>query len=330
LFVLSSIEIQRFRGIQEGKLSDLTPLVVLVGPNGSGKSTILEAMLVGASPLVVESLIQVIGRHEAGGSSPRWILWRAGQQEGGHITVSGGGIYRTVAISLDRTTSDDVVYLDIRMEFPGGAGQVRWNSRGTPRIVHSPIGFHSFNALREVELIEPFTTSPEKPLYKLYTRAAEHGRRDDALRIVQQVFRCTDMEILTENDAPILHLYPGSYPVPATLCGDGIVSLLRLGLELAASAGGLALLEEPETHQHPAAIRQSAKVILAGLHRGMQIVLSTHSLELIDGLLAEASDVDLARFSLYRVQLENGTLQWSRHAGAEARFARRQIEEDLR
>ena len=49
--VIQSIEIKGFRGIREGSLTDLTPLVVLVGPNGSGKSTVLEAMLIGASPL---------------------------------------------------------------------------------------------------------------------------------------------------------------------------------------------------------------------------------------------------------------------------------------
>ena len=79
--MIQSIEIKGFRGIREGSLADLTPLVVLVGPNGSGKSTVIEAMLIGASPLTGEALVQVMRRHEAGGSDPRWLLWRAGEAE---------------------------------------------------------------------------------------------------------------------------------------------------------------------------------------------------------------------------------------------------------
>ena len=36
--VIKSIEIENLRGIRQGKLEDLTPLVVLKGPNGCGKS----------------------------------------------------------------------------------------------------------------------------------------------------------------------------------------------------------------------------------------------------------------------------------------------------
>ena len=48
------------------------------------------------------------------------------------------------------------------------------------------------------------------------------------------------------------------------------------------------MLEEPEVHEHPAAMRQSARAILAAIRRDIQIILSTHSVELIDALLAEA------------------------------------------
>ena len=47
--VIRSLEIQNLRGIHDGKLDELTPLVVLVGPNGSGKSTVLDALFIGAN-----------------------------------------------------------------------------------------------------------------------------------------------------------------------------------------------------------------------------------------------------------------------------------------
>ena len=139
-----------------------------------------------------------------------------------------------------------------------------------------------------------------------------------------------DIEILTEEDTPVIHLVFEDHSVPAGLAGDGVRMVLRLALELAAVGGGLVLLEEPEVHQHPGAIRQSARAILAATRRGVQVVLTTHSLELIDALLGEASDEDLERAAVYRVQLESGVLKSHRLSGPDAALARTQIEDDLR
>jgi AAA15 family ATPase/GTPase len=83
-------------------------------------------------------------------------------------------------------------------------------------------------------------------------------------------------------------------------------------------------------HQHPGAIRQSARAILAAVRRQIQVILTTHSLELIDALLAESSDEDLAKLSLYRLQLQGGALKSSRLPGPDIAFARTTIEDDLR
>jgi len=165
----------------------------------------------------------------------------------------------------------------------------------------------------------------------LYTKAVQQGRRKEAIGIVSEVFPgVSNVEILTESGEPILHFVFADYSVPATLAGDGIQSLLRLSLELAASGGGVALLEEPEVHQHPGAIRRTARVILAAVRRQIQVVLTTHSLELIDALLAESSDKDLEQLSLYRLQLQDGVLKSSRLTGPDVAVSRREIEDDLR
>lgn len=46
--MLKSVEIERFRGIREGRVEGLAPVTIFVGPNGSGKSTLLEAIFCGA------------------------------------------------------------------------------------------------------------------------------------------------------------------------------------------------------------------------------------------------------------------------------------------
>ena len=83
-------------------------------------------------------------------------------------------------------------------------------------------------------------------------------------------------------------------------------------------------------HQHPGAIRQSARAIHAAVKRDIQVILTTHSLELIDALLAESSDKDLEQMSVYRLRLQDGVLRSSRLPGPEVAFARSQIQDDLR
>src|SRR5262249_41525954 len=196
---------------------------------------------------------------------------------------------------------------------------------------HQPSGYSPLEDVPEVHLVEAYPTGFQRALHDLYTKAVQQGRRKEALGIIADVFPgVSNVEILTEHGEPILHFVFADYSVPASLAGDGIQSLLRLNLELAASGGGVALLEEPEVHQHPGAIRQSARAILAAVRRQIQVMLTTHSLELIDALLAESSDQDLARLSLYRLQLQDGVLKSSRLPGPDIAFARTEIEDDLR
>ena len=331
--MIQSMEIKGFRGIREGSLADLTPLVVLVGPNGSGKSTVIEAMLVGASSLPGDALVQVIRRHEAGGSDPRWILWRGGESGPTEISVTAGMKRRNCYLELGRgLPSDQTVINYLLTDAPGGSyGQASIQARKRRYHGHSSLALPPLDGLREVHLVEGYVTAFQRPLFDLYTRTVQNGRKIEAMEILAKVVPgVANMEILTEGDAPILYLVYADTAVPASLSGDGVQSLVRLTLELAASGDGLALLEEPEVHQHPAAMRQSGRVILAAVRRGLQVVLTTHSLELIDALLAESTPQDLERLSLYSLVLQGGVLKFSRLPGPEVQFSRSQIEEDLR
>ena len=139
-----------------------------------------------------------------------------------------------------------------------------------------------------------------------------------------------DIEILTEGSEPVLYLVLEDRAVPVTLSGDGVHALVRIALELASRPNGVVLLEEPEVHQHPGAMRQTVRAIWAAVRRDIQVVLTTHSLEFIDILLAEATAGDIERISVYRLELEKGRLIAVRTPGSEVAFSRGEIEEDLR
>jgi hypothetical protein len=334
--VIRSVEIKGLRGIRTGSLTDLTRLVVLVGPNGSGKSTILDALLIGANPQPSEAIGQAVERREGLVAGARWLLWKGGADGPGEIIVRTDRWGRTCTFSFSihpkglstlfgRFRDQDADGKEV------GGGEINTHFRvGNPPYApeqrSSPL-----DGIPEVRFLDPRAAGLRTPLHQLYTRVVEQGIHKQAIASLKALIPgIEDVQILAEGDVPVVYLIFGGYAVPAALAGDGIRLLLHLTFELATRPGGLVLMEEPEAHMHPGAIRQCARAILAAVRRQVQVVLSTHSLELIDALLGESSDADLAQLSLYRLQLQQGSLKSSRLPGPEVAFARTQIGDDLR
>lgn len=308
---ITSIGIVGFRGIRNGELRDLAPLSILVGPNGCGKSTVLEAIEIGTSDNAKHAVNQCVERRD--NREIRWIVH--GKESRALITCKGGTDYEgIVAIEIDRDNAGSdlrKIHRDVR---PLAAG-------------HQPI------KPPQAVLVDTHVRHQSRPfhLQELYTEAVKQGRRNLAQALVCQVVSgATGIEILTEKNIPIINVVFDDHSVPLSLVGDAIQRVFRIALELASRSEGIVLLEEPEVFQHPGTLRQTARVILASVKRGIQVILSTHSLELIDAILDQASDEELDATCVYRLQLDRGELRTSRLTGADAKFSRQQIEDDLR
>jgi predicted ATPase len=331
--MITGVTIKGLRGIREGSLHDLTPLVVLVGPNGSGKSTILEAILIGAHRNPAEAVGEAVNRRDAFISPANSLLWKWGREGSGEVEiVEEGGTSRRYVL-----TANNMRQISIGGKEQNTGGRVwenGWNvSFGNDgRLQGYGGGTAPGSEKRSVLFVSPYLKEPGRPLSELFSALVRQGLRGEATALLGNLVPgLQQVEILTEENQPVLYLVFSDRAVPATLAGDGIHLLLRLGLQLATFPGGIALMEEPETHMHPAAIRQCARAIVAAVRRKIQIILSTHSLDLIDSLLSylwEPADLEL--LSVYRVGLRDGLLLSSRLSGPDVSFARGTIMDDLR
>jgi predicted ATPase len=338
--MIQSVQIKNLRGIRHGSLTDLTPLVVLVGPNGAGKSTILDALLIAANPRPSKGIGQAVERREGvnAAEGARWLLWKAGQEGQAEISVRTDSGMRSCAFSITAGSSKDHSAILGKVRDEDADGKIK----EIPRLDFA-INFTSgkppeslgylipLDDVPEVRFLDPLAVSLRTPLHQLYTKAIEQGLIREVIKSIQTLIPgVKDIQILAPEDVPVVYLIFDGYALPAALAGDGIRLLLHVTCELATRPSGLVLLEEPEAHLHPGAIRQCARAVLAAVRRKVQIVLSTHSLELIDFLLSESSDEDLKQLSVYYMRLEDGVLKSARSAGPEVAFARSQIQEDLR
>jgi energy-coupling factor transporter ATP-binding protein EcfA2 len=331
--MITSLEIERLRGIRLGKLDDLTPVVVLVGPNGCGKSTVLDAFLIGADEGPAYGIARAVERRKTDIRAAPWLIWQVDRNHETKITAGRGKKQPYLRILEVKTpnTSKQVVYCtDVAGDGSRRKTEVWFDERNEPTDVDLVA---PSQASPYVRLVETWRRATQTPLHQLYSQAAIAGRKAEAVAMVQAVVpELTGIEVLTDDDRPYLALSFANRAGPAALEGDGIHALIRICFELAAVGQGLVLMEEPEIHQHPGAIQQTMKAIAAAVDRGIQVVLSTHSLEVIDALLEHlrGDQRRLEKLALYRLNLTEGDLVTSRLSGPDVLESRDQIEADLR
>ncbi len=329
--MIRSIEIQHLRGIKHAKLEDLTPLTILVGPNGSGKSTILEALLVGAHTAPGYAVGRAASRRpDLVGA--RWLCPKGDADKAPEISVTTSDqATRVCLIKVDPTSPHEAprVLCEVQDSGESASKQIPVEFRAPDRWDYERWS-KALGGIPEVRLREPGLS--DVPLHRRFTEAKQARRLQDVAEIVQSVApEVSSISLGAPADTPLVYFDYAEYSAPAALAGDGVYALLGLCFELGSCSGGVVLVEEPELHLHPGAIRGSSKVMLGAMRRGIQVIISTHSLELIDALLVETQDdEELNKLSVYRIRLHDGCLESVRLEGSDVAFMRSQIEDDLR
>ena len=324
--MIRSISIQNFRGIRAGELTGFTSLSVLVGPNGSGKSAVLDALLLtGAEP---DPAIQRISqrRPNSGNQWMAWLIFRELHKDA------------APAVLILRSDSKNQRRFVLSPTSPNAFGGITVNYETGPEVGTLPLPKAQsarsprLEDISEVVLIDTGVREKQISNTDLFSIVLRRGLGKEAKAIVTDLVPDLEtIEIVTEGNQPAIDfVYKKLGSQPIALAGDGVQLLFRQVYEMAAVPGGTVLIEEPEIHMHPAALRQIARAVLATVRRGIQVILSTHSLDLIDYLLSESTPVELEKFSIFRLQLKSGDLICSRLSGVEAALSRAEIQDDLR
>lgn len=341
---LRSVSIANVRGIARGELDGFAALTLLTGPNGCGKSSVLEALAIAASPTPEDALGEAIGRRRNIRNGARWFV----HGEAGSVAEvravldqgSAAGFAAKYGPLLTWSQGQDAPRPQARIVVsdPGDIDPPRDAPQKPVGLVHFA-GDNRFVVvqrkpplaapIQSVRLIDP---AVQTSFEAVYSEAFRRGRKREFLALLADVDpRITGCDLLSEDDGtPVLYLTLGEAVIPIGAAGDGLQTLARLALELAATPRGLVLVEEPEVCLHPRAIALAARTLLAAARRDVQLIVSTHSLELIDAVIAAADEPDLGRLVLFNLALERGELRSSRFAGPDLAYSREVIANDLR
>jgi hypothetical protein len=322
--MIHEVTISGLRGVEEGRIADLSPLVVLVGPNGSGKSTVLDALLIGAGDAPGDEVGRAVQRRPDLWNGARWLVPRYAEA-GSQIEVvrQRGGQNQTRSTRL---TFKDAIDLDLardlmeqRPQVPiSGSVMVDVDSPGGSHV--ALVGFladNSYQCKFSEQQIAPWATKlvdiphgNNQPLDALFIAAAERGRLDQAVLVLRALYgdRIRDLAVLTDKAAPVIYVVDDRGNVPLMALGDGVPCLIRITLELAIAPHGMILIEEPEIHQSPRMISQMAQLIWTAVDRGVQVVASSHSMTFVEALRKHAPSWAQNDLSVLGLGLEKGKL----------------------
>ena len=331
--MISFIAIENFRGINKGKIKGFAQLNVFIGKNNSGKSTILESLAISQNPDMLPDIVNRRGWHGLdtilsifrSRDIKKKILIRNDNHkvEINHVisqahdveflTKTKGFDERVIALNV-KITKDRTFIKKTRVYF---------DSKGN---------YQNFVESKSKEFEKVFFIDHRsiygKTLIDAYNLVFEHGYKshERLMNVLNEVYpEIVDVRLFSEEVGPEI-IYKHE-KVPFFAMGDGFKSAYIYLTHLMNIENGYIICEEPENYQHPSSRKLIVRGIIKSAKRN-QIFISTHSIELIDEILAETANIDI-KFFVPNLD-ENGKLDWYAFDKEEAEFRRRELEADLR
>jgi len=351
--VISSIRIEAFRGIKEGQLDGLGPINILVGPNNSGKSTCLEAVaVVGAASDAREVAKLLLHRGGPPHDALDHVVRVPARSAKLAISFPDGGFCECLlSIGAEEDPElvkraraeglqDSMKRVEARLVRTYRLDQtnkrefiVSTRVDNEARISASFLKLGAIDHLFVSQLVDVQAVRERGTLEDAYTAIERVGRVKSVVQALSKSMKgLVDLRILKSGDDFILHaIFDGQPPVPVYLTGDGSKRLVELASAiLGVDPDGVVLLEEPECFQHPRYLRELAALLIESAKTNRQIILSTHSMELVDLLLESAEAEGLDYPFVHRLRLVDGKLSGVVLNREQAMSTRKDLLEDLR
>lgn len=253
---VARIHIENFRGVAECTIEGLPTINVLIGRNNCGKSSVVEA---------ASRLLGNINGHDVRGRdiADAWRAIRRESQRNSEQMVRASA----TTLGVDVTLEGNQV-LSWRADRVSPQDEVRTTARPNP--VNVQLGLFAPQ--------DAFDPSIEARLWPELLRT--RGDRELA-RSTTTIFGTTvdSLQMLPNGDL-VVGLPDAGIRLDGQ--GNGFRAALRLLMVVASTRNGVCVVEEPETHQHPASLRELASILVATVVRNSsQLFVTTHSLECV-------------------------------------------------
>lgn len=325
-----SLQIERFRRLENLRLDDLGSVNLLVGRNNSGKTSVLEALAIASHPTDAFTWLDIGRERELKSARTpvlevlNWFFPRVHPRVNGFEgAVSFGGEFRGGGklevkatyrefrqVELNPSTISD---LDTGEEEPTEyAATLSVGLKNTDyrfSIPEERICTHEFNGrsfneaqtgarVMPCQFISPVSHRTSRHLLAGVDKVLEERLKPEVIRLMKSLAPdVEDIEIRSpEGRGAVIHLYHSNIGhVPLAVEGDGMRRALAFASASVQAKGGILLLDEVETALHPDALAGIFRFLVDTCReQEVQLFVTTHSLEAVDAMLGsvgEASDL---------------------------------------
>ncbi len=332
--MMQELFVERFRGIRDLELNELNKVNLIVGDNNCGKTSVLEALQL-LTPFAGTGGIYRIARQResirgySSDSTYDGFLCMFPQDTEERL-LSVKGICNNISVSCEIKGTEKVVLADPQethfvktvrtsalQETDGFEGKI-FMQYGEESSVKQ-IDIHRFTRFTGAVKMR------EKIYDIVYVSPFEHLKGDVIGSIIKndgykeiclkalQLFdpNICDMMLFKSDvgNRPIEYLkHTRLGNMPLSTFGDGIKKVLVLCNAIAKAAGGILLIDEIETAIHKKYYDDIFRFIVKACQQfDVQVFITTHSLEAIDGLLATQDyDTQATEDSIHVITLKQG------------------------
>ncbi len=298
--LFNSLNIKKYRGLEDLSLSDLLPISLVVGANNSGKSSILEAIALLLRPLDPAQWMQVARQRDTD-TDIADALWSIFPSKG--VLQLSDGPQQSNAMEMSGQLRDKQRNLNARA-LAAEDWDAETSGAATLNIGAKVDGHPRHNMLfrREVpaqwgdgvDLYRCFTVTPithrsGRALVEHLSRAVDEGEKALALDLLQLFDpRVQSLDVSAgRRRQTIVVKHEERGVVDLASFGDGMRRVTALALALSRARDGVLLIDELEAGIHPTVLGHVLqKLLAAALAADVQLIATTHSLEAIDTLIA--------------------------------------------
>lgn len=362
-----SIHIERFRRLENLRLEGLGAVNLLVGKNNSGKTSVLEALAVMSDPFSPFNWINTAWERELKSARTpvlevlNWMFPHNSPRHNGYegsaivegVWSSGHPLrmeanyheFREMTLQPGQAGSDSEneepseFAADLRISVKGVASSILNSGRDIDdQITHEFRGgrFHvTEEKLAQLphQFVSPVSHRTNRQLLASVDQVLGERLKDDVVRMMQKLAPdVEDIEIRSpQGRGAVVHLYhSGIGHVPLTVEGDGMRRALAFASAATLAKNGVLLLDEVETALHPDALGGIFRFLVQVCRdTGVQLFVSTHSLEAVDAMMASVAD-DIGDLVAYHLPPRGSSLSAYRLGGKSIRSMRTESGLDLR
>lgn len=313
--MIKKVFIERFRGIRELKIDNLNHVNLIVGDNNCGKTSVLEALQLLKRSGLLGNVYRIARQRES-------IFWMNSNSiyenfvcmfphDGSDLKIRVSGLCNDKTVSYEISGTQKKVLLDTKELDRFAVREYDLSGDLETDEFEGTITFKCGNEKKEEQMkinrfsgISGTPTSESEEFKIIYVAPFEHLKgsvisqiikNDGYKEICLKALQLFDPDI---EDMMIFKSDVGNRPVeylkhkklgnmPLSTFGDGIKKVLVLSNAIARAAGGILLIDEIETAIHKKYYDDIFRFIVKACKAfGVQVFVTTHSLEAIDGLLA--------------------------------------------